>query len=232
MRRYRRAARRHVGLFKPTCVASFGFARQLLLQLGVVVVGALVVFAADLREDPNAAEKRFVIPVLRTSQGSICDFYKGDFGPEVFNRLGKIFHLVDVQWPLLAYKALCAFGATPTGTWHPRRRRDAASRTTCWVSFACSCSWSQYQLYWKSPYGRAIRAARRRPRTARSSIVWLVFPGPLRLARTVALLLVAVAAPGPGATRGGTWKSDVLFAAGCGGCFSRGPRDPALLAQS
>ena len=33
-----------VGLFKPTCVASFGFARQLLLQLGVVVVGALVVF--------------------------------------------------------------------------------------------------------------------------------------------------------------------------------------------
>ena len=34
-----------VGLFKPTCVASFGFARQLLLQLGVVVVGAFVVFA-------------------------------------------------------------------------------------------------------------------------------------------------------------------------------------------
>ena len=37
-----------VGLFKPTCVASFGFARQLLLQLGVVVVGAVVVFVPSM----------------------------------------------------------------------------------------------------------------------------------------------------------------------------------------
>ena len=98
-----------VGLFKPTCVASFGFARQLLLQLGVVVVGAVVVFVpvyarilAQLRKDSSY-------------RPGITDFYKGDFGPEVFNRLGKIFHLVDVQWPLLAYKALCAFRCDADG---------------------------------------------------------------------------------------------------------------------
>ncbi len=98
-----------VGLFKPTCVASFGFARQLLLQLGVVVVGAVVVFApiyarimAQLRKDSSY-------------RPGVTDFYKGDFGPEVFTRLGKIFHLVDVQWPLLAYKALCAFRCDADG---------------------------------------------------------------------------------------------------------------------
>ena len=29
--------------------------------------------------------------------------------------MGKIFHLVDVQWPLLAYKALCAFRCDADG---------------------------------------------------------------------------------------------------------------------
>jgi hypothetical protein len=104
-----------VGLFKPTCVASFGFARQLLLQLGVVVVGALVVFLpiyarilAQLKKDPSYRSFARV-------KASITDFYKGDFGQEVFTRLGKIFHLVDVQWPLLAYKALCAFRCDADG---------------------------------------------------------------------------------------------------------------------
>ncbi len=104
-----------VGLFKPTCVASFGFARQLLLQLGVVVVGAVVVFApiyarivTQLKKDPSYRSFARV-------KASITDFYKGDFGQEVFTRLGKIFHLVDVQWPLLAYKALCAFRCDAEG---------------------------------------------------------------------------------------------------------------------
>ena len=98
-----------VGLFKPTCVASFGFARQLLLQLGVVVIGAFVVFV------PIYAR---ILTQLRKDSSyrpGVTDFYKGDFGPEVFNTLGKIFHLVDVQWPLLAYKALCAFRCDAEG---------------------------------------------------------------------------------------------------------------------
>ena len=98
-----------VGLFKPTCVASFGFARQLLLQLGVVVVGALVVFLPIYARILTQLKKDSTYRSYQRIKTSICDFYKGDFGQEVFTRLGKIFHLVDVQWPLLAYKALCAF---------------------------------------------------------------------------------------------------------------------------
>ena len=104
-----------VGLFKPTCVASFGFARQLLLQLGVVVVGALVVFLPIYARILTQLKKDSSYRSFARVKASITDFYKGDFGPEVFTRLGKIFHLVDVQWPLLAYKALCAFRCDADG---------------------------------------------------------------------------------------------------------------------
>ena len=104
-----------VGLFKPTCVASFGFARQLLLQLGVVVVGALVVFVPIYARIMKQLKKDSTYRSFARVKASITDFYKGDFGQEVFTRLGKIFHLVDVQWPLLAYKALCAFRCDADG---------------------------------------------------------------------------------------------------------------------
>ena len=104
-----------VGLFKPTCVASFGFARQLLLQLGVVVIGALVVFVPIYARILAQLKKDSTYRSFARVKASITDFYKGDFGQEVFNRLGKIFHLVDVQWPLLAYKALCAFRCDADG---------------------------------------------------------------------------------------------------------------------
>jgi len=104
-----------VGLFKPTCVASFGFARQLLLQLGVVVVGAVVVFLPIYARILTQLKKDSSYRSFARVKASIMDFYKGDFGPEVFNGLGKIFHLVDVQWPLLAYKALCAFRCDADG---------------------------------------------------------------------------------------------------------------------
>ena len=104
-----------VGLFKPTCVASFGFARQLLLQLGVVVIGAFVVSVPIYARILTQLKKDAYYRSFARVKASITDFYKGDFGQEVFTRLGKIFHLVDVQWPLLAYKGLCAFRCDADG---------------------------------------------------------------------------------------------------------------------
>jgi len=104
-----------VGLFKPTCVASFGFARQLLLQLGVVVIGAFVVSVPIYARILTQLKKDAYYRSFARVKASITDFYKGEFGQEVFTGLGKIFHLVDVQWPLLAYKALCAFRCDADG---------------------------------------------------------------------------------------------------------------------
>ena len=148
-----------MGLFKPTCVASFGFARQLLLQLGVVVVGAVVVFApiyarivTQLKKDPSYRSFARV-------KASITDFYKGDFGQEVFTRLGKIFHLVDVQWPLLAYKALCAFRCDADGylASSPSERCRVQNYVLAW--FACSSSSYQYQSSRSSQFGASTNCA-------------------------------------------------------------------------
>ena len=116
-----------VGLFKPTCVTSFGLSRQLLLQLGVVVVGAVVVFVpiyarimAQLKKD--STYRSYKQASLRLLQGRL--------------RPGGVLR----GWARSSISSTCSgrysptrryvpFGATPTGTWHPRHRSDAASRT-------------------------------------------------------------------------------------------------------
>ena len=222
-----------MGLFKPTCVASFGFARQLLLQLGVVVVGAVVVLVpvyarilTQLRKDPTYRSFARV-------KASITDFYKGDFGQEVFTRLGKIFHLVDVQWPLLAYKALCAFRCDADGylTSSPSERCRVQNYARRRV-LARVCGPSPHYTGDHSPAG--VRAARRRPRTARAGPVWLV-------TRAVSLscdaaetpstrhsLAQVVSGPAPRPPRLAKCQKGILFAAGCSCGSNRGPGHSAL----
>ena len=203
-----------MGLFKPTCVASFGFARQL-LQLGVVVVGALVVFVPIYARILAQLKKDSTYRSFARVKASITDFYKGDFGQEVFTRLGKIFHLVDVQWPLLAYKAFVLFGATPTATWHPRRRSDAASRTTCWVSLCL--------LVFVIPVPLIQEFTIRREYELRGGVHAPHVQALFGWSRAVPELDLR-----PGRHAGATSSLAFYLLAGCGGCFGRGPGHPAL----
>ena len=103
----------------------------MLLQLTIVGGGALALFVPVLCEILERWRRDPAYRSLKNVRRSVCDYYRGYFAARAFKRLGTILHLIDVQWPLMTYKALAAFRCDASGDGSDERYLRAAPGDRC-----------------------------------------------------------------------------------------------------